>query len=108
MRRSDRDDTPELSMEPLRPETQSTQRAETAAGVVGLWYILGPVVLLLVVLGLGVWFLADGPRDAHPGGVPGVTGTTGEDSPGGYDPSERPDTTEDELRQRGQDGAPRD
>ena len=60
---------------------------KSAAGVAGMWYVLGPIVLLLVVLGIGLYFWADD-DGANPDEAPiGTIGTdANEKTPGGGDP----------------------
>ena len=79
---------------------------KSAAGVVGMWYILGPVVLLLVVLGIGLFFWADD-GDADPDEAPAI-GTVGESAddttPGGGDPDSPSGSTNNEVDSRGGKG----
>lgn len=83
----------------VEPELSQTP----AFAVVGTWYYLGPIVLLLVVLGVGLFFWAD--RNAEPEDAFPAVGTAGEPqreaTPGGFDPDRRPDSTRDELEYRG-------
>jgi hypothetical protein len=53
---------------------------KSAAGVAGMWYVLGPVILLLVVLGIGLYFWTNDP-EVDPQEAPAI-GTVGEERPG--------------------------
>jgi hypothetical protein len=50
----------------------------SAAGVAGLWYVLGPLILLVIVLGIGLYFWANDPDDRDEAPI----GTAGEERPG--------------------------
>lgn len=50
----------------------------SAAGVAGMWYVLGPLILIMVVLGIGLYFWADDPDDRDDAPI----GTAGEERPG--------------------------
>ena len=61
---------------------------KSAAGVAGMWYVLGPLILFLVVLGIGLFYWADD-GDVDPDEAPaiGTIGETGDEkTPGGGDP----------------------
>jgi hypothetical protein len=71
-----------------------------APAVVGMWYYLAPlgILILTVVLALAYWGNRDTSVDEP------VAPTTGEGQvlPGGQSPDPKPDSTEDELRFRGE------
>ncbi len=81
----------------------ATVAPQSAAGVVGMWYILGPVILFLVVIGVGFFFWADD-GDADPDEAPAI-GTigdsAGEKTPGGGDPGSPSGDTANEVDSRG-------
>ena len=94
---------------PPRSVMPTDTRKAGAAGVVGMWYYLGPIALIAIVIGVAVFFWA---RDAAPPeDAVSAIGTVGDDerTPGGGDPGRRPDSTRDEVERRGGDlGAPAD
>lgn len=71
-----------------------------------MWYVLGPIVLLLVVLGIGLYFWAD-EGEADPDEAPAI-GTIGETADeqtlGGGDPDAPSGDTENEVESRGGKG----
>lgn len=75
----------------------------SAVGVAAMWYMLGPWVLIMVVIGAGVYFWLN-ERDAERDEAPavGTIGETKDDStPGGFDPDRRPGSTENAVEFRG-------
>jgi hypothetical protein len=85
----------------VEPDIQDAPKS--AAGVVGMWYILGPLILFLVVLGIGLFFWADD-ADVDPDESPAI-GTIGEganeQTPGGGDPDAPSGGTASEIEQKG-------
>jgi hypothetical protein len=74
----------------LRPEVR------TAA----LWAYLGPLIAVAVVVLIALLYWAN--RDGAPGeDVSPTIGTSGDTRPGGNDPAPRPDSTNEELGDRG-------
>jgi hypothetical protein len=61
---------PPNSVEP----TNLTDIPQSAAGVAGMWYVLGPIILLVIVLGIGIYFWADDPDDDRDEAPIGTTG----------------------------------
>lgn len=75
---------------------------KSAAGVAGMWYVLGPLVLLIVVLGIGIFFWVDeGSVDPEESPAVGtIGGGANERTPGGGDPDSRPGSTGGEVEFR--------
>ena len=95
---------------PRNPPQAVTNRGARGAA---LRSYLGPIVVLFVILGLALlyWARRDPGRDFDDNTLNPTTGTTGEqlknDEParelnqGGGDPAPRPDSTQEELKDRG-------
>jgi hypothetical protein len=78
---------------------------QSAAGVAGMWYVLGPLILIAVVIGIALFFWASEPdidRDEAP-----AIGTVGQEAPGsetgGGNPGPDHDNTADEREFKGGD-----
>lgn len=87
---------------PPRSVVQPELRRSAAFAVVGTWYYLGPIVLILVVIGIALFYWAnpDGdPEDVSP--AVGTIGESGGPTPGGFNPDRRPEDTRSELEFRG-------
>ena len=76
---------------------------KSAAGVAGMWYVLGPLILIAVVIGIALFFWANEPnidRDEAP-----AIGTVGEQAPdaeaGGTNPDPDHGDAADEREFRG-------
>lgn len=87
--------------ETVDPENPPGSTTPAAPVVVGLWYYLGPIVLLLMVAGLALvfWARGDDPREET------VEPTTGieEATPGGINPDPKLESPEEEREYRGGD-----
>jgi hypothetical protein len=98
-------------MEPQTPprhvvEPDITEAPKSPLGVVGMWYILGPVMLLVVIIVVGAYFWMDNRNTDRP--EPATIGTVGErgnddSTPGGGSPDPDADDTANEIERRGGD-----
>src|SRR5687768_2060235 len=91
---------------PPRSVVDPEIRKAPAFAVVGMWYYLAPlaIIIIVVVMGLMFWNSRD---DVNESAVP-TTGIEGEapahqDTPGGINPDPRHETTEGEKEYRGGD-----
>jgi hypothetical protein len=105
--------TPERYEETTDPRNPPNSVANEAVRSMALRAYLGPLIALFVVVGLALIYWANR-APVRDGALGDTIGTTGErsldvagergndvDSPGGTDPSPRPDSTRDELESRG-------
>ena len=79
-------------------------RKSPAFAVVGIWYYLGPIAIVVLVIVFALMFLRA--RDNSDEGAVPTTGMEQEapaqrQTPGGFEPAPRPDRTEEELERRG-------
>jgi len=80
------------------PNSVLNQRARNAA----FWSSFGPLIVLTIVVGLGlVYWSARGPAAPDRPERQQAVGTSGDTTPGGFEPEGRPDSTRDELERRG-------
>ena len=96
--------TPEQYEETVAPANPPRATAGAATVVAGMWYYLAPIVLIVavVLLALFYWGDRDEPRDDA---VEPTTGVSGESTPGGAEPAPKPNSTNDEREFRGGDRA---
>ena len=93
---------PEQYEETNAPANPPQATAGAATVVAGMWYYLAPIVLLVAVVLLAVFYWGD--RDnGRDDSVEPTTGVSDESTPGGSDPAPKPDKTEDEREFRGGD-----
>jgi hypothetical protein len=88
----------------VEPELRKTPAFE----VVGMWYYLGPLVLIAVVVGFALFFWRN---DPEPDDLTPAVGTVGEgrdETPGGGDPATRPGSVREESELRGAGEPPQD
>jgi hypothetical protein len=73
-----------------------------AAGVVGMWYYLGPLVLIVVVglAALYFWTNTDRERRNDSSAIGTIGGDSDETTPGGFDPKPDSGSTRDEIEFR--------
>lgn len=91
---------PEHYEETVDPKNPPASTGAAPAVVAGMWYYLAPlgILILTLVLAFAYW----GNRDTRL--VEPVAPTTGQgqELPGGQNPDPKPESTEDELRFRGE------
>ena len=92
--------TPEQYEETTTPENPPQATVGPATVVAGMWYYLAPIVLIVAVVLIALFYWGD--RD-NPGddAVEPTTGITDEQTPGGNNPDAKPDSTKDETEYRG-------
>jgi hypothetical protein len=80
------------------PNSVLSRPARNAA----LWSYLGPVIVLFVIVGVALIYWSNrGPSVAEREGHDQAVGTSGETTPGGFNPDPKPSSTRDELERRG-------
>ena len=91
---------PEQHEESVAPANPPQATAGAATVVAGMWYYLGPIVLIVAVVLLALFYRGnrDNPRDDS---VEPTSGVSGESTPGGADPSPKPDNADEEREFRG-------
>jgi hypothetical protein len=99
------------SIDPQTPprhvvEPDITEAPKSPVGVAGMWYMLGPLVLLVVIIVLGAYFWMENRNPDRP--EPATIGTAGErgnndSTPGGGSADPDLDTTKKEIEHRGGD-----
>lgn len=94
-------------LEPQHTPDQNIREEQPKSVVVPtLWYTIGPWVLLacVLLLALVLWMRGGLPiRTQHPSDTPEAVGTAGsghEKTPGGDNPDRKPDSTNDEIKQK--------
>jgi hypothetical protein len=92
--------TPEQYEETVAPANPTRATAGPATVVAGMWYYLGPIVLIVAVLLMAIFYWGDR-DDARDDAVAPTTGITDEKTPGGGNPAPQPDSTRDESESRG-------
>jgi len=112
--------TPEQYEETTDPKNPPNSVVNPQVRSAALRSYLGPLVVLVVIVGLALLYWANrGPVMPNPDN-PYLVGTTGDpddrldvvgergnrDTPGGFDPAPRPDNTAEELKYRGTDQPP--
>lgn len=93
---------PEQYEETVDPHNPPRSTGAAPAVVAGMWYVLAPIAVMLLVLFvlLLYWFGRDTTPDE---GVEPTTGTYEEATPGGVDPDPRYNTPQEEREYRGRD-----
>lgn len=88
---------PEERIHPGNPP----QSTSTPAIVVGLWYYLAPLALVILLISFALIYWEDRNSIEQQPAQP-TLGVADEVTPGGQDPNPRPRTTEDEIDFRGE------
>src|SRR5262245_43591621 len=94
--------TPERNEESVPPVNPPHAAAVPSRLVAGMWYFLAPIVLLVAVVLLSLFFR--GNRDSSNDETVPTTGITDETTPGGVNPDPKPGTTQEEREFRGERG----
>ena len=84
----------------LHPHNPPASTGDAPAIVVGLWYFLAPLSLLLLTLGFAIWYWG-GPATAIQRELVKVTSAGPRTSPGGFDPNPVFRSTNQEIWFRG-------
>jgi hypothetical protein len=92
--------TPEQYEETVTPANPPLATAGPATVVAGMWYYLAPVVLIVAVVLLAIFYWGDR-DDIRDQETAPTTGITGDSTPGGGSADPRPDDTRDENELRG-------
>ena len=81
-------------------------RKTPAFAVVGMWYYLAPVAVVVLVIVMAMLFW-NSRKDVNEGAVPTTgmeqTSPAHQNTPGGRNPAPRPDSTQDEIKYRGKE-----
>jgi hypothetical protein len=91
--------TPEQYEETVAPANPPQATAGPATVVAGMWYYLGPIALIVVVVLMALFYW--GRDDSRDDAVEPTTGISGEKTPGGGNPAPEPDSTKDESEFKG-------
>jgi hypothetical protein len=91
--------TPEQYEETVAPANPPQATAGPATVVAGMWYYLGPIALIVVVVLMAIFYW--GRDDSRDDAVEPTTGIAGEKTPGGGNPAPEPDSTKDESEFKG-------
>ena len=92
--------TPEQYEETVAPANPPQATAGPATVVAGMWYYLGPIALIVVVVLMALFYWGDR-DDSRDDAVEPTTGISDEKTPGGGNPAPEPDSTKDESEFRG-------
>jgi hypothetical protein len=93
--------TPEQYEETVTPANPPQATAGPATVVAGMWYYLAPIVLIVAVMLLAIFYWGD--RDDPQDAVEPTTGIQDESTPGGGDPAPAPDNAQEERELKGGD-----
>jgi hypothetical protein len=102
-------ETTERSDELTDPNNPPRSVLKPEARRAAVWSYLGPVIALFVIVGVALIYWANrgpSPRDARTDDA--AIGTVGRDSPGGFNPQPTFNSTEEEVRFRGDAPGPED
>jgi hypothetical protein len=91
--------TPEQYEETVAPANPPQATAGPATVVAGMWYYLGPIALIVVVILMALFYW--GRDDSRDDGVEPTTGISDEKTPGGGNPAPEPNSTKDESESKG-------
>jgi hypothetical protein len=92
--------TPEQYEETVAPANSPRATAGPATVVAGMWYYLGPIVLIAAAVLMALFYWGDR-DDARDNAVEPTTGISDEKTPGGGNPAPEPDSTKDEAESKG-------
>ena len=92
--------TPEQYKDPGAPANPPQATAGAATVVAGMWYYLGPIALIVVVVLMALFYWGDR-DDSRDNAVEPTTGISDEKTPGGGNPAPEPDSTKDESEFKG-------
>jgi hypothetical protein len=90
---------PEQYEETVHPSNPPASTGAAPAIVVGLWYYLAPLAIVILMIAFVLIYWED--RNDIKQQVEPTTGVVDEVKPGGIDPNPKPRTTEDEIDFRG-------
>jgi hypothetical protein len=90
---------PEQYEDPVGPTNPPQAAAGPATVVAGMWYYLGPIGLIVVVVLMALFYW--GRDDSRDDAVEPTTGISDEKTPGGGNPAPEPDSTKDESESKG-------
>jgi hypothetical protein len=93
--------SPERYEETVEPRNPPNSLLKPAVQKTTLLVYLGPLLALLIIVGIALAYWVNRERDRQEHGAVPTTGISQEVTPGGHDPDPHPGSTQEELKYRG-------